>query len=616
MIAPSIALPQPRILEFAEPSGSSVHGFTVESTPRRMAFQAALRGFLEVTVRNTAGLVDVFPDQSEKRQKHFENMYRNTIRGLLLAGNDSLPAVFCLHNSLSVATLLPELIAEVLGVTDRDAVDPAVIYSSVRSYAGSIWHWTASAAAEVAMHSFEAEVEVFPHLLTLLRDNVLIFAHAEKPTIWQLGGYAESLWGLPGEQFLERMRSAENALRSMVLTTPEWLRDHLELAGEGSLEADWPGVLARFADNGGEGAPSLQEAAVWEELHRRLRQFDILDENRRQVFVVERDQQGWVDTAPRPGAKPVHFAAEQRPMSIFSGESAGLTVQRFGLRYDITNFSSIMASLEVLPTADRETALRKFFFFQRRVQAAARRNGMVMEKHFGDGVLFSSNRSARTVLAVAVEIQRAYRHAVDQGMVFSGGMRLAANWGAYRLVASAPAGRELDGQLFGPGIVEISRLVSGKVSRNLQEVKKLLVGAGYQRREVNRFFSRFEQRQINLVDEATETRRFWAYVNPNGTLVNEGIVITAQFLARLIALHRGGVGRFQDSSREFLVMDLSRDTESQLEVGVSHRGFAEFKGLAPIEVFEVVDRQDWGEDTVFEAVDQAQFPWLPEPIWH
>lgn len=622
----SVTLPQAENLLPASQRGRPVLGLPIEHSPRRIAYRAALRDFLEVIVDEATESPGLLAGRADRVRSHYEGMFRVTLHGLLLAADQRACGTLLLDNARAVADMLPDLVADRTGLSREEVLLNPDVYSMASGYAGEIWHWAGEVAGEVARESVEAEVAVFPHLLTLLRDNVLIYCRRSTPQITDLAGYIEAMWGVPGDELLAAMGEAEQSIRDAWDAVPTWARREFGVDGSefGQLSRRWPGLVARFSASGEEGAPDPHQAAVWEQLLQRRQQFERLAALCDQVIAVERVEGIWTRSGDS-GAEPVRFAPDLRPMSLFSAQGTGSTVQRFGLRYDITNFSSTMAGLELMPGDEREAALRRFFFFQRRVQNAARRHGLRLEKYFGDGLLFSSTQSARAVLAAAVEIQRAYRHAVDRGMVFAGGIRLAANWGAYRVVAQVgdsdgqPAGRA-EGQLFGPGIVEISRLVGGKVSRDLSEIKKLLTGAGYRREEVQRFFARFEQRNIRLVDETAESRRFWAYVNPNGTLVNEGIVVTASFVGRLLAAIDGDLGRHREGGREFLLINLADRRDPPLIAGLTHRGFAEFKGLAPIEVFEVVDAREWSdevdENAGFEkSVDLRQMSWLPEPVY-
>ncbi len=596
----------------------------IEHSPRRIAFQSALTDFLQVLVEEDAAVPDWLPTFSDRARSHFEGMFRVTLHGLLLAADPDACSVFLLENARSVASTLPGLIADREGRQLDEVLREARVYGLARLYAAETWHWAGEVASEVARESVDAEVRVFPHLLTVLRDNILVHTHLTMPQVADLGGYIESLWGVDGAALVEEMAKADRHLCAQWEGVPEWMRRAigLEPSAASSMESRWPGLMVKFARSGHADAPDPGNAQIWEDLQLRLRQFTVLSEVASQIVPLERQDQGWRAVSAEPS--DTVLPADIRPLSLFSGQGTGLTVQRFGLRYDISSFSSTMASLELMPVVEREAALRRFFFFQRQVQNAAHRHGLRLEKYFGDGILFSARQSARKVLAAAVEIQRAYRQAVDRGMVFAGGIRLAANWGTYRVIAQvgdfdSEATSTAEGQLFGPGIVEISRLVSGKMDRDLTEIKKLLNGVGYRRDEVNRFFARFEERHIQVGDDARESRRFWAYVNPNGTLVNEGIVVTATFLSRLLAAVGGAVGRYREGDREFLLFDLARSRTEQLLVGVTHRGFAEFKGLAPIEVFEVVDAREWGDDIQLldgpaGSVDLADFAWLPDPV--
>ena len=60
-----------------------------------------------------------------------------------------------------------------------------------------------------------------------------------------------------------------------------------------------------------------------------------------------------------------------------------------------------------------------------------------------------------------------------------------------------------------------------------------LVNLGYPEAAVNRFFAPLLEHNVDVVDKREEARGFYAYINPNGNLVNEGIVATGPFIARL-----------------------------------------------------------------------------------
>ncbi|MEZ5313418.1 MAG: hypothetical protein R2862_07045 [Thermoanaerobaculia bacterium] len=124
-----------------------------------------------------------------------------------------------------------------------------------------------------------------------------------------------------------------------------------------------------------------------------------------------------------------------------------------------------------------------------------------------------------------MQIQRAYREALAKGFPFCTGLRIALNHGQYRLLPIQIGSREEGGdryEFFGHGVVELTRLTTGKASREIDEIRNLLITQGYPEATVNRFFAPMLRRNVDVIDKREEARGFYAYINPNGSLVNEG----------------------------------------------------------------------------------------------
>jgi hypothetical protein len=230
------------------------------------------------------------------------------------------------------------------------------------------------------------------------------------------------------------------------------------------------------------------------------------------------------------------------------------------------------------------------FRFQRRVNRLGRVRRVKLEKYLGDGAFFSS-REALNLLYCAVHIQRLYVKAVDEGLPFDRGMRIALNYGAYRLIpmGSGRPGEPERYEFFGPGLVELTRLTTGKSAQEIDEVKTMLISQGYPEPTVHRFFAPLAQKNVDVVDKKEEARRFYVYINPNGTLHNNGIVGTGPYVSRLdrelgeLRLFRG-----QDGERSYIVVRLE-DGKQTLSVGVRKLGLAHLKGLEKLAAYEIVD---------------------------
>ncbi|MEM8963835.1 MAG: hypothetical protein AAGD38_20295, partial [Acidobacteriota bacterium] len=237
-----------------------------------------------------------------------------------------------------------------------------------------------------------------------------------------------------------------------------------------------------------------------------------------------------------------------------------------------------------------DQAFRMMFRFQRRVNKLAFANRLKMEKYLGDGAFYSS-RHARSMLVVAVQLQRAYRKALEQGLPFDRGLRIAINLGQYRLLPLEAGNHQARYEFFGHGLVELSRLATGKATQEIDELRTYLVGQGYPAQQVAEFFAPLLRRDTELANKAEESRDFYAYINANGNLINEGIAATEPFVHALgffPEIHAGHGG----GGRGYIVVEVDGDN-GMSRVGIRRLGVATFKGLEAMPIYEIVDAGDW-----------------------
>jgi len=206
-------------------------------------------------------------------------------------------------------------------------------------------------------------------------------------------------------------------------------------------------------------------------------------------------------------------------------------------------------------------------------------------------------------MIMAIELQRYYKRALREGFPFDRGMRIALNYGEYRLlpIEEGSFGGTRRYEFFGHGIVELSRLASGKTMREIQEIKHLLIGQGYESSAVEEFFAPAARKNIDLVDKDEEERRFYCYINQNGALINEGIVATRELLSQLDRSEQvETLFQGQDGSRSYFAFRLGRGAE-ELWFGVRKLGLANLKGLEQMPIYEVVDGAMWQDQELEEA---------------
>jgi hypothetical protein len=230
------------------------------------------------------------------------------------------------------------------------------------------------------------------------------------------------------------------------------------------------------------------------------------------------------------------------------------------------------------------------FRFQRRVNRLAGAHRVKLEKYLGDGAFYSS-REALNLLVCAIHLQRYYEQAVGDGFAFDRGMRIALNFGAYRLIPMG-SGSSQEGEryeFFGHGMVELSRLVTGKATQEIDEVKTMLIAQGYPEPTVHRFFAPLAETNVDVIDKQEESRRFYAYINRNGTLHNNGLVATGAYVARLESeIGPAALARGTSGGRSYVVFQVE-DGAEKLPVGMRKLGLARLKGLERLPVYEIVD---------------------------
>jgi hypothetical protein len=326
-----------------------------------------------------------------------------------------------------------------------------------------------------------------------------------------------------------------------------------------------------------------------------LKQFELFHALRRSLLRVEVQPDGRLLAREPAGGRNAAKAGFMlspvtRPLDFMEPWVVDPRVERFGLIYDISEFSQTISYLQRSGTEHQDEAFRAMFRFQRRVNRLASSRRAKLEKYLGDGAFYSS-REALNLLICAIHLQRYYEQAVRDGFAFDRGMRIALNFGAYRLIPMG-SGNSSEGEryeFFGHGMVELSRLVTGKATQEIDEVKTMLIAQGYPEATVHRFFAPLAENNLDVVDKREESRRFYAYINRNGTLLNNGLVATGAYVARLEAeIGAGPLSRGVDGERSYVVFQVD-DTSERLRIGLRRLGTARLKGLERLPLYEIVD---------------------------
>ncbi len=255
--------------------------------------------------------------------------------------------------------------------------------------------------------------------------------------------------------------------------------------------------------------------------------------------------------------------------------------------------------------------------FQRKLDAIAERHLLQFEKFLGDGAFYTTRRALRLVRA-AVEIQRFYAEMKRKGFAFNKGLRIALNYGYYRLL---PMRTSLDSnekitEFYGPGIVELSRLTTGKANKEIEEIATFLVSHGFDQTKVQTFFAPLAQ-GVDMIDRAQHAREYYAYLDGNGHLVNEGIVASLPLLQELSAeLSHEAQQLYRIRSPFGAYVGFAPAIKDIDYIGVRHLGMVQLKGLDNIEVGEIVPFGQGEAEEVVPLDPQESFVTLLRQDFH
>lgn len=381
-----------------------------------------------------------------------------------------------------------------------------------------------------AMRESHAPIHGF---LELVLDNALVAAEEfVSPDLRELRGYFTAYLRRDFATFRKafdamRNTAAELIARDRVLRRAVTLLGYPDSAIPPALSLLDPRLRELLAEHPSFVVPP--EAALLETASRRILEVFLVQALRRGIIWMTTTAEG--DNVADDNSGTVYSRAI-RPMNFGRRGVVEPIVYRYGLVYDITSFTETLGEIARGGKGEEQSSYRQMLEFQRELADISRRHGLQFEKFLGDGAFYTSRRAIRTVQA-AIAIQQFYAAKRKAGFAFNRGMRIALNYGYYRLL---PMQVSADGtqlmEFYGPGIVELSRLTTGKTTRELEDVQHLLLSHGYDQNDVHRFFAPLS-RSADSLDDVQQQREFYAYVNENRHLINEGIVVSIPFVKQL-----------------------------------------------------------------------------------
>jgi hypothetical protein len=440
-----------------------------------------------------------------------------------------------------------------------------------------------------------AEVQVTPALTPLLgiicQDQLLLIDSRPPQDLFQLGPYIQARFRQNAEAIVTANIEVLERLQHLVSGRTE-VGNLLRMAIGSSLKFDRPETLLEpkllDAIQTSGLADSLHLSVVQMDLLRdlglRLKTFELLSALRRRVLPMQRQGTTLV-LKGRSSVTPI--AKTTRPYDFTAPGVIDSSVRRFGLIYDLSNFTTVLEEVRKAGRMAEERALQFMYIFQNRLEAIRLRRRLTFEKFLGDGAFYTSRRALR-VIAAACEIQHVYEQLRNIGFPFNHGIRIALNFGVYRLLPMLHPGPEAKRfEFFGHGIVELARLTTGKSAREVSDIAEFLIHSGYDPGDVELFLSPLASARSG--QEQVSTRPYFATIDPHGELVNEGIVVALPFIEELeLELEITTMAVVSFDRIRWVVFPIDPGMPDTLYVGLRYLGVARLKGLPPQELAEAV----------------------------
>ena len=590
---PEEVLPQPYKIFPADETQQPTLGFAVADSSVLKELEAKLDRWLGEEVAwqiNRAG-------PKEKAQQAFaayaELLMKAAENSLMANLVSDYHAIFWLAHSLDLArhfSTIPRRVSARDSQAGRALGDPFK-YRIFGRWVQETREQMAQLATRIAP-LLEGEEQRGLQFFRMLQDNVLILTEEfVGPDLRELRTFINGYLRRDFQSFresYERMRNAANEL----LQRERSFRSALPLFGANVEQGI---TLALLLDPRFETFlfehPTVQNAVTREEreqfhlIARRVREFAVLNQLRRGILWMATLPDGQVVSADRRGA--MTYSRSTRPLDFGRPGVVDPMVHRFGMIYDISAFSETLGNIRRGGGKEEIRSYRQMVLFQRKLDHIAQRHLLQFEKFLGDGAFYTTRRALRLVRA-AVEIQRFYTEMKRKGFAFNKGLRIALNFGYYRLLSMkvSPETNERITEFYGPGIVELSRLTTGKANKEIEEIAAFLVTHGYDQAKVQQFFAPL--RGADFIDRTQHQREYYAYLDANGHLVNEGIVASMGMLQELSnELSNEGQELFRIRSTYGNYIGFAPAVPDIELVGVRLLGMVPLKGLDNVEIGEL-----------------------------
>ena len=591
---PERLLPQPYKIFPADETQPAIHGFAVADSAVMRELELKLDRWLteETTWQvNRAGLKD-------KAQAAFSAY----ITALMKAAENALisnllsdyHAIFWLTHSLDLArhfSMIPRRISAHDSQAGRhlgDSLKYRIFGRWVSETRDQMNQMIGRASALL-----EGEEQRGLQFFRLLQDDVLILTEEFiGPDLRELRSFINGYLRRDFQSFRESFERLRNTAVELV-QKERTFRAALPLFGAGSdvtlaLLLDPRFETFLFDHPAAQNAVSREEREQFQLIARRVREFAVLNQLRRGILWMTALPDGQIVAADRRSG--MTYSRSTRPMDFGRAGVVDPMVHRFGMIYDISKFSETLGNIRRAGGKEELRSYRQMLVFQRKLDTVTQRHLLQFEKFLGDGAFYTTRRALR-ILRAAVEIQRFYSEMKRKGFSFNKGLRIAINYGYYRLLpmkTSADSSEQIT-EFYGPGIVELSRLTTGKANREIEEIASFLVAHGYDEHKVTQFFAPLAG-NVDVIDKTQSAREYYAYIDGNGHLVNEGIVASMALMQELsneLGLEAQPLFRLRASWGGTYVA-FAPAIPGVEYLGVRLLGMVALKGLDKIDVTEIV----------------------------
>jgi hypothetical protein len=609
-------LPQPQRVYFASENSNPVLGYPVADTPVFRELDAKLDRWL---VDEVAWQVSRRADAKERAALHFQSYVTHLAKvaenAMLSNLLNDYHGVFWLAHSTDVARnfgSIPRRVSAAdtqIGRTQGDALK----YRIFAKWAAEVREQMTQIAQRAAA-ILDGEEQRCLRYFKLLQDDILIFTEEFiGPDLRELRSLLNGYLRRDFQAFRETVESLRTAATDLLQRDVSF-RAALPMFG---VAADSTITTALLFDERFQSflfeQPSVQARVQRDDrdalvaIARRVREFAVLNQLRRGIVWMAVLPNGHIIAADKRSSMATAFSRSTRPLDFGRPGVVDPVVNRFGLIYDISRFAETLGNVRRQGRKEEVSSYRQMLLFQRRVESLAQRNQLQFEKFLGDGAFYTTRRALRLV-RFAVELQRLYADMKRKGFAFNKGLRIAMNFGYYRLLplrASAETGERIT-EFYGPGIVELSRMTTGKANREIDEIGSFLVAHGYDPLKVQQFFAPLA-RGVDMIDHAQHSREFYAYVNRNGHVVNEGIVASSALLQELSTeLREAAQPLFRVTTPWGSYIGFDPKIEGIELIALRLIGVAALKGL---------DQAEVGEIAAFAPGEVASAPVdIPEPL--